>query len=900
MSRLLDNLRQKEENYILPFYWQHGENREELLEGLKAIYNSGIHAVCLESRPHPDFLGEKWWMDVEFLMEEAKRLDMRVWILDDAHFPSGYCNGMITRASDGKYSPYAKQYLDYYAIDVHGPVTRGKFLIRLKEQDELEGVVAAKRDKDDVHKLTQLIDITQKVKGKQVSFSVPEGLWTIFVITRTWHGDGRAGYINPIDKEAVSYFIQTVYEPHYAHFKEEFGKTFAGFFSDEPEIGNTVGKDGFQTGIGNPTMTLPWSRELEEAMDASWGETKNEKIVALWNQVDGISPVARYEYMNWVTSLYGTHFCGQIGDWCRKRGVEYIGHVIEDQGMHARLGMGTGHFFKALYGEDMSGIDVVLQQIRPDLNDVFFRHIGGKNSYDGTFFHYGLAQMGVSLGHLDPKKKGRTMCEIYGAYGWSEGVSFMKWLTDFMLVRGVNWFVPHAFTMKDFPDPDCPPHFYARGNNPQYPYFKNLMQYMNRMCHLFNGGIPVPQVALLYTAPAQWMAQSDGFEVVGKELYTHQINYDVLPMELLETGKPQDGCLKVGNIAYKALIIPHMPYMPVQWVRRLEDLCNSGITIIYIEEKPKEVQVLENDMFWEQAKEKMNDAENMHQIVGKESVTVSLKELCDYLWKNACYEIRTLEAAPSLAYYHYSHSHNNSSKYDYKGEDFYMFFNESKIEAVDTWIQVPFNGQYNIYDAFHNRSWRVTNINGDETHNMLLHLEPGETRLICLESDETNKNMQEFLSNGLDIDTKQFTRSVELTGPWTIAKKKYNESTYQPVAVQKLIDITDEVEFQEFSGIIKYELDFAWNCSAVPAEITELLFDFGEVYETLEVWLNSEKLDICITAPYRIFVPTNLLVNYNHLTIYVTNTLVHAMRDQFSMTMPLDPSGLLGPVKIFF
>jgi hypothetical protein len=74
---------------------------------------------------------------------------------------------------------------------------------------------------------------------------------------------------------------------------------------------------------------------------------------------------------------------------------------------------------------------------------------------DSEFFHYGLAKLGVSLAHLDPKKQGRTMCEVYGAYGWTEGLKLMKWLTDHMLVRGVNYFVPHAFTQKAFPDPDC-------------------------------------------------------------------------------------------------------------------------------------------------------------------------------------------------------------------------------------------------------------------------------------------------------------------------------------------------------------------------------------------------------------------------------------------------------------
>ena len=32
--------------------------------------------------------------------------------------------------------------------------------------------------------------------------------------------------------------LDTVYEPHYAHYAAEFGQTIAGFFSDEPELGN--------------------------------------------------------------------------------------------------------------------------------------------------------------------------------------------------------------------------------------------------------------------------------------------------------------------------------------------------------------------------------------------------------------------------------------------------------------------------------------------------------------------------------------------------------------------------------------------------------------------------------------------------------------------------------------
>ena len=36
----------------------------------------------------------------------------------------------------------------------------------------------------------------------------------------------------------------------------------------------------------------------------------------------------------------------------------------------------------------------------------------------------------------------------------------------------------------------------------------------------------------------------------------------------------------------------------------------------------------------------------------------------------------------------------------------------------------------------------------------------------------------------------------------------------------------------------------------------------------------------------------------NDLELLVTNTLVHKMRDELSVTMPVEASGILGPVRL--
>lgn len=49
----------------------------------------------------------------------------------------------------------------------------------------------------------------------------------------------------------------------------------------------------------------------------------------------------------------------QLGDWCRAHQVRLIGHVVEENGAHARLGYGSGHYFRSMDGMDTAGIDVV-------------------------------------------------------------------------------------------------------------------------------------------------------------------------------------------------------------------------------------------------------------------------------------------------------------------------------------------------------------------------------------------------------------------------------------------------------------------------------------------------------------------------------------------------------------
>lgn len=92
LKSILEN---KTENYLLPFFWQHDGHDAEIPARVQKIYESGCRAFCVESRPYEHFCEDAWWKTMDIILAEAKKRGMRVWVLDDKHFPTGYANGIL-------------------------------------------------------------------------------------------------------------------------------------------------------------------------------------------------------------------------------------------------------------------------------------------------------------------------------------------------------------------------------------------------------------------------------------------------------------------------------------------------------------------------------------------------------------------------------------------------------------------------------------------------------------------------------------------------------------------------------------------------------------------------------------------------------------------------------------
>ncbi len=883
-EKLLKVIEGNEENHILPFFWQHGEDEETLRKYVNVIYQSNCKALCVESRPHPDFCCDKWWQDMDVIIDESKKLGMKVWILDDSHFPTGYANG----AMEDKDPVLFRRSLTVKYFEV--PDDAGEFVVPAKELEKADDWQPAGfekmalnpdgftiRDDDRLLSVTAinkggnkdsgLIVLTKNPEDGSYVFKKPEGSgsWIIAAVHITANRGPRRNYINMMDPESVKVLIDAVYEKHYEHYGSEFGKTIEGFFSDEPEIGNGHMYE-FDKKIGE-LDDQAFCRTAETELREKWGDDFDRFLPLIWQQDfdSDLQAKIRFDYMDTVTRLVEKNFSEQIGSWCRQHGVKYIGHLIEDSHQHTRTCSSLGHYFRGLAGQDWAGVDVIGGQVLPQGENI------GKGDAiqpmrDGEFWHYTLAKLGGSLAAIDPLKKGNCMCELFGNYGWEEGVKLEKYLADHLLVRGVNQFVPHAFSPAPFPDPDCPPHFYAHGNNPQYRHFGEIMKYMNRAATLLSDGKPKIPVAILYNAEADWAGDFMYLQKPAKEMYDEQIDYHFIPADVftdekynVKLGKE----LEVNGISYSAFVIPHMEYIPQSAARAAAKLNDAGCEVLFMDSLP--VGTIE-----------MGKSDPLIAQLQSMKVTAVYK-VEDVLKEDKIVDAVIKPINNRIRIYHY--------------EDLYMVVNEGS-ETYEGLVTIPGKSNISVYDAWENKFVKaeVTPMGGEAC--VEIRLDPEKSL---------------FLIRGVDYELiKKAGYVPELSEKKTDISVGWERSIctatkYPEFSEKKIVKLPDNLaeEMPKFSGFVRYERNYNYDGEG------NAILEITDASEGVEVFVNDVSLGIQVVPAYIYDMKPYLKKGENLIRIEVATTLERQAVDFPSKWGPVGgkkqpqvPSGICGKVLI--
>ena len=526
-----------------PLFWLHGtESKEQLEKWVDKTAESGNGMLTAESRPHNDWLGETWYRDLDIVINQAKKRDLKVIIFDDYWWPSQMMGGRVPLEKGCK-RLCAQAYNPNETVPFDNP--------------NLIAAVAGKRVAEGTFDADSLKRIDSQWKAPD------DQDWQILLFY--WEYVGKNGSqkrlisVNGLDCACVDWFLETVYKPHFDRFKDEFGKTITGFFYDEPETNGDWGPDLEKYFVEN---NLP----LEVLLTAYKFKLEGE-----------IQNAARYTYLNARAEVWGKNMYGKTSDWCAAHNVFSTGHFMEHANDFYDLKLSGGNMMQLGKYTTIPGIDLVCRQLYPGSRNMAF---------------YQMPKISSSLAHVYNRYDGLNMCETFGAYGQDLTYPQMKWLCDWHQVRGCNVLIPHSFNPKSPYDRDCPPYFYNGGAEPRYPLYRVWANYNNRIASVLSHGTHIAPIALVVPGQSFQCGKTIRPETVTSTLQDIQMDCDWILYDALESAAIQTNprtkrpALRMGGEWYDILVLPATEIAPYETLVKAKEFLDQGGIVMGFGIKP--------------------------------------------------------------------------------------------------------------------------------------------------------------------------------------------------------------------------------------------------------------------------------------------------------------------------
>ncbi|HOD50765.1 MAG TPA: glycosyl hydrolase [Candidatus Hydrogenedentes bacterium] len=533
LERVFTEVPMEARRWTGPLFWLHGdESRERLEMYLGKVAEGGNGCFTAESRPHNDWLGEGWFRDLGICLEAAKRHNLDMWIFDEKWWPSGEAGGRVP-------AEYASKRLQAAVFENAGAIP--------PSVENLVAVIAG-RAKGEGWDGNSLLDLTRDFSDGILDTTLPKGFQ---IAAFTWALGPKRGenyLVDGASQAAVDWYLDTVYQPHYDRFPNDFGPTIKGFFYDEPE---TYGDWG--------TEVIPMLNEL----GVDWKRAFIAKKLTLADPDEQTAALFKYNFA--LAEAWGRTLYGGITNWCHEHHVRSIGHFLEHADCPLSQDLCAGDMFQLEKYSDMGGIDAVFDQFI----------MGKRVARDHPTWQ--TPKLGSSITHAYGKPGDVTMVEIFGARGQDLTYPEMKWWADHMHVSGVNFFIPHSFNPRAPDDTDCPPYFYNGGFEPRWPLYRVFADYTARLSHVLTGGRHVCPVALLYLGQSCHAGKAVRPDTMSEALQDALYDCDWIPYEVFEKDMRISGpLLNLRDEKYHILIVPPVETIPYETLLKARDFFESG------------------------------------------------------------------------------------------------------------------------------------------------------------------------------------------------------------------------------------------------------------------------------------------------------------------------------------
>ncbi len=315
-----------------------------------------------------------------------------------------------------------------------------------------------------------------------------------------------ADILNP---DAVKKFTELTHERYYKYLSKYFGNTIIGFFTDEPCVLGR-GTEGF----------FEWTNGLEKDI-AELGGDLSELEALFYGGRNKTTEI----YNHLISERLNEVYYKGLSEWCQNHGVALMGHPKE-----------SGDIDEERYFH-IPGQDLVFRMVSPEN--------GGVDSPNSV-----QAKCTSDAARLTGRRRNSNEC--FGACSrnhipWYLTADDMKWYIDWLGVRGVNMFIPHAFyySVEGKRSQERPPD--VGPNNIWWKHYRYFSDYIKRVSYIMTNSKNCAETAVLCKS-------GDMKPKTVKEFYQTQREFNYVPYSALDKACAKEGRLCIGDYEYNYVL----------------------------------------------------------------------------------------------------------------------------------------------------------------------------------------------------------------------------------------------------------------------------------------------------------------------------------------------------------
>lgn len=536
--------------------WSGPVTRKVIRRDLDQIHALGFPAVTIEAgyRMNEPYLSPGWFRLIRDAAEEAGKRNMRVWLIDEGKYPTGFANGKFSQER-----PDLRMQVLVADDPIH--VDPGQHIVQTLSSNAVSAAAFNTSDSS-----TRVLDI----RSGQLDWTAPtdRGGWDIRVVEHQFRTSPTRAVNNPtgakdtanslmnyLNPAATRQFMDWTHEQYQQYMGSEFGKVILGFRSDEPAY-----------------YRMPWTPTLPAAFQRRKGYDVRPYLAAFFvpNMPEEIRRI-KADYWDVWTDLYQENFFRLIARWCDRNNLEYVDHLDKDgpETNHGMLDLvrTEGDFFRDMRDLQIPGVDAIWNQVWP-----------GKVA--------NFPKLASSAAHLFGRP--RSFSESFAAYNPPPTIDQARWAVNYQLARGINFFEFMFYSSS------------AGGHGGAHGYmasdqFPDLAAYTNRASFLLSQGRPDAQIAVYFPTSSLWLQDTTantGTWQVAQQLIEHQRDFDFVDDRTLATTLTlHNGVLtNHSGQSYRAIILVSPKVISQKALDRLESFANSGGEVLFLGQSPSLVQ----------------------------------------------------------------------------------------------------------------------------------------------------------------------------------------------------------------------------------------------------------------------------------------------------------------------